>query len=575
MKILPSNQYYSSRESHPAFGAKVNKKVVTGVTDGLFQELSGAVQADGLAQKIREQITNPKQKNIFFATVASLITATAAQLTGILTGEAPAENTSDSDIIETKKTPKKVENSDGDVYEAAVKNEDSKETKTELRLSKHKGILTKVETDLIATVNQISKSMKLQENVNAKLAEIYNKFCGANYKGAHYSAENELRQNKDIAQDLNKELTQCGTIEDLNNVIFRYNKYSLEPDNTNSETIKVIQDYNKFTNAYISLTRDKKNETKQHLVEEFVKDINALPLPKSIKQMRLKSINDEYSDNLPQLVSVYYEIKNNSADLAEKFLTLINSKRISNTALQDWNGFAYKTYLDFFEYNSMVKNGIDEASIKEIAMQKRNTKMEDSITVTDKENFALTPPAKFIDKNFRFINTIFKLVHSKENYASLNVKEPETYTIADIESEILKRSDSYPNLIKHLTVTDKTYLNQGKMQNLLNLYYGNKVNTNMFTIHSYLRFIERVVFPTINEYQGLEDTNCNIINTTYINKMKDFRCILRDAFKQPLEIQTYMHNDVKAPQFEIPMANSEGNNFVITINAANKIHTIF
>ena len=46
-----------------------------------------------------------------------MITATAAQLTGILTGETPAE--AEPAIIKTKKTHKKVKNSDGDVYEAA------------------------------------------------------------------------------------------------------------------------------------------------------------------------------------------------------------------------------------------------------------------------------------------------------------------------------------------------------------------------------------------------------------------------------------------------------------------------
>ena len=114
------------------------------------------------------------------------------------------------------------------------------------------------------------------------------------------------------------------------------------------------------------------------------------------------------------------------------------------------------------------------------------------------------------------------------------------------------------------------------MQNLLNLYYGDKMNKNLFTMHSYLRFIERVVIPTINEYNGLEDANyCNIINKTYIGKLKELRQIIQNEFKQTKEFPTYTAGNIKAPQFTIPMINSNGEEMVITINNDNKIHTIF
>ena len=577
MKILPVVQTFNpeSKAGKPVFGAKVNKKVVTDVAGGIFKELSGAVQADDLAKKIQAQITNPKQKNIFFATVASLITATAAQLTGILTGETPAENT--SDIIETKKAAKKVsqrvKNSDGDVYEPAVKNAHSEETK--LNLSRHKGNAAKFETDLAATMNQISKSMKLQESDNAKLVEIYNKFCGANYKGEHYSPENELRQNKDIAQSLNEELMQCGTAEDLKNVVFRYNQYSLEPDKTDSETIKIIKDYDNIKEAYTLITQETNGGEKAAHVESFVKSLNQIPVPKSLKQIWLKTINGFYTDNLSSLAAVYNEINTGAPDLTEKFLSLLNSKQVSGDALQKWHESAYKYYLNFFEYNAMVKNGIDDNTIKEIAKQKRNTKLHE-INIKDKDTFVITPPFTYIDRNFYLINNLFQLMQNKDSYTVLNSNEPERCTIDDIKAEITKRGDSYPNLKRHLTSKDKKYFNKGKMQNLVDLYYGDKMNQKLFTMHSYLRFIERVVIPAIDGLGGLEDSNyCKTVNKTYIAKVKELRQILQESFKHPVEIWTYKIGDVKAPQFAIPMTNSDGDNLIVTINNDNKIHTIF
>ena len=573
MKILPLVQTFdtANKANQPAFGAKVNKKVVTDVADGIFKELSGAVQTDSLAKKIQEQITNPKQKNIFFATIASLITATAAQLTGILTGETPAE--AEPAIIKTKKTHKKVKNSDGDVYEAAIKDSCFEEVK--LSLSRHKGSQAKFETDLAATITQISKSMNLQEDYSAKLVQIYNKFCGANYKGAHYSSENELKQNKDIAQNLNEELIHCRTIEDLKNVVFKYNQYSLEPDKTDPETIKIIKDYDNIREVYTAITKETNDEKKAAQVENFVKSLNQIPVPKSLKQIWLKTINDFYTGNLFPLAVVYNEINTGSPDLTEKFLSLISSKQISGDALQKWNESAYKYYLNFFEYNSMIKNGIDDNTIKELAKQKRNTKLHE-ISIKDHETFVITPPFTYIDRNLGLISNLFKLIHNNTNYTVLNSNEPDKYTIADIESEIKKYSASYPNLKKHLSMQGKKYLNQGKMNNLLDLYYGDKMNQKLFTMHSYLRFIERVVIPAIDGLGGLEDSNyCKTVNKTYIAKVKELRQILQESFKHPVEIWTYKIGDVKAPQFAIPMTNSDGDNLIVTINNDNKIHTIF
>ena len=114
------------------------------------------------------------------------------------------------------------------------------------------------------------------------------------------------------------------------------------------------------------------------------------------------------------------------------------------------------------------------------------------------------------------------------------------------------------------------------MQNLLDLYEGNDVNGSLFTLHSYLRFIERVVIPTINKNSNIDEAAyCARINKTYIAKLREFKESLNECFEAPVEIRTYSIGDIEAPQFDVPMSNSNGEDLLITINNNGKIHTIF
>ena len=565
MKVLFSLPDNKINHPKPAFKKKKKNKAFSEITEGLIKELSKNVRNDALAQKIKKQVTDPAQKNIFFAAVASLITAAAAQITEILIGDSNKKD----NIIETQK----ITNADGDTYEASPKH------KTEIQFAKHKGRQADFEINLINIINQVVKEMRLGDDDYANLVKLYNKFCGINYKGEHYSQDNEPLSNGNIAKNLIKELMFCNETEKLNNIIVKYNQYTTEPakepDKTDPETIKIIKYYKNLSDSYIAFTKQKNDPEQQQLIENFIKKLYTNPIPKSLKQAQFTNINTLYCDNLYALASLYNEINTNTPELTDKLFSLIGNKKLSNEALLKWNESGCKYYLNFFEYNSMIRAGIDDDSIKELAKQKRNTKLN-NINIIDSDNFIITPPFIYTNKNFYLINNIFKLIHKNDNYTPLSSNEPEVYTIDDIESEIKKHSNSYPNLKRHLSVKNKEYLNQGKMQNLLDLYYGDKINKSLFTLHSYLRFIERIVIPTIDEYNGLEDANyCNNINKTYIAQVKELKEVMAQAFKEPIEIQTYSIGDVKAPQFTIPMTNSNGEDLLITINNENKIHTIF
>lgn len=572
MKILPVIQNTNGgNTSTPVFCAKSKSKAVSQITDGIIKDLSKAVQADGRAQKIKKQLENPEQRNVFFAAIASLITAAAAQITEIITGE--ELNSEKPDIIETRKVTRKKRNSDGDTYEAAT----AVPAETKIQLVKHKGRQADFEVNLINIINQLSRESTLTNEDRNKLTELYNKFCGLNYKGANYSETNELLSNGEITKNLIKELLHCHGAENLNNIISKYNNYTPEPKEEpvklNDEILKIIQ-YNKnIINAYTAVAKDKENPDRQAVFENFIKSLNSVVLPKSVKTILFSRLNSEYSENLYELAQIYKEQVNNDSYAAEKFISRLSNRLIPRDAVKKWNTCGCKHTLTFFEYAEMIRNGVDDESVKEIARQKRNTRFR-SIDIHSREDFMLTPPFSSIKKNFFLINNIFNILH--KDSSRLTSYDGEKYSIDDIENEIKKHSDTYPNLKKHLSIKDKDYLNQGKMQNLLDLYEGNDVNSSLFTLHCYLRFIERVVIPAINKNSNIDEAAyCARINKTYIAKLREFKESLNECFEAPVEIRTYSIGDIEAPQFEVPMSNSNGEDLLITINNNGKIHTIF
>lgn len=153
------------------------------------------------------------------------------------------------------------------------------------------------------------------------------------------------------------------------------------------------------------------------------------------------------------------------------------------------------------------------------------------------------------------------------------IYQEKLYTPADIDTEINKNRLTYPLLTKYLTMPNKSYLNQGKEEKLLDIYNGAKVNKDLFTLHSYLRFLERYVMPELNNENKIYASQ---IRNAYLPKLVTLKNAINDAMKTFITVYEYSieNTDIKAPKIKIPYGKN-GNFFEITINDAGKIHTIF
>lgn len=479
MKILPLVQNFNITKSdklYPVFGANNDRRTDYPEYEEIIRALSNAVEKDELAQTIKKQLTNPTQKNVFFSTVASLITATAAQITELLTGAASDKD--NNDIIEPTKSPQKVQNNSGNTFEA------------------------------------------------------------------------------DVADS------------DINNINYVKNKNS----QTDYEVLEIIQNNKNLTDAYINIKQE--NPAKLTLVKKFIQDLNSLSQSTGTQVVFFSRLDNLYSEYLCELAEMHNRLKDDNADSVKNLYNRI----ISGNAIKEWNDDSGKYALTYLEYDSMVSNGFDDEAIKEIAKLKKDIKFK-FIDVTSPEKYtiafrygAYTP----IKTTFSRINEIFGILHKDSN--RLNGREKDKYTSADIEYEIKKHINSYPNLFKHLNqnADEQIYLNRGKMNNLVDLYEGNAINRDLFTLHGYLRFVERIVMPAMNKDGNADEILlCRDINNMYISKLDELKKCLKDVFAAPFEVRTRTVGNMKAAQFYLPIKNSKGNDFLITINNKGKIHTIF
>ena len=95
-------------------------------------------------------------------------------------------------------------------------------------------------------------------------------------------------------------------------------------------------------------------------------------------------------------------------------------------------------------------------------------------------------------------------------------------------------------------------------------------------MHSYLRFLERVVLPEIKEEGDISDvTSSKIVCQTFIKKLNELKEALNTGFRSPINIETYQIDNVRAPQLIVNIVGANRSSFKITIDTSDKIHTIY
>lgn len=618
MYILPQQKFFAPARNGVAFRAQQHKQKQqdnqNNFTFNVNCDISGMLGSDSLlsgteqAEKIKNQLSDPKQKGVFVSTLTALMATVASQLTEIMTGETPQVYDPKSVDVEgvAPKAVKKVSSSDGDTFEVIVPSTkiptsiEPEQDEKEIELQKHKGRKTPLEIDLINEINSTTEKFELKTSEKNNLNDLYNEYCGKNYKGQHLIGDEPV-SNNEITQNLIMKLQDCNDKKSLNKIIEEFNGYSvampskmnmeneifetvsaLDDKDIEPEIFEVIGSYKNLVAGYKNLLKEDTTEPlkesrdfKRKQVDDFIKKIDNDEELKNVKQAFFRSLNDEYSG---YMYSVAHLI-NSSVDSNSRknLINMFINKEVVGEALTEWEKYKFRDEsFSFADFNSFINSGIDEKRIEELMKMKKAGKLT-ALNVKDPENYTIKLPYHKTGENFKTLNKVHQIL-TGNNFDPLQSEEKELYQYKDVVSEILGNKNSYQNLFNYLHMKGtKELLSQDLMRNLINMY-KHKDSKGTFTFHAYLRFIERVVLPEFADEDGNIDPDSidtRALGAKYKEKLKELKIAVKEIGTQQLEVGSYNgHGDYSAPKFNIQLGN-DGREYSITINNQGKIHTIF
>lgn len=573
MNILSLRQNPIQPQTRPAFRANQKipqEKIIKGISDSLMS----SVKTAGDSFELTNIINNPQKSKVFFATLGSLMTAAAVKITELLTGGTDDKSSSDS----------------GDIIELSTTNAAKKERKTRKKQSlqdnhdvnvqkfiKHAGKAGVSEKALEFGINNISEKLNLDIEHKNSLVSLYNQFCGHNHKGISYDNKNNEIANSSIAESIAKELEQCSDINSIEELVSQYKTYTsqkkaqvdTESEDSISKNKILLPDCIKtrpnIKNAYESLGEEERLSVDGFLLS-LESDIDSYQR-KSI----LQSINKNYSEFLPEIASIYTQIGEVNKDNKRLFTSMLANCTVATDALKNYGTDNVSKAFNFIEYNSLVYNNISEESKEELASLRNKGDISEIILNCFDENYNLTMHNIYLGKSFKTIVKTFDAIKGNSS-RRLNNFEKE-YTYKDVDAEIL--GNDYPLLKKYLSVKDKKYLNQGKEDILLNIYTGGNINKDIFTLHSYLRFLERFVMPELNMEEG-KYLSTNQVKRKYLDKLAQLKLAITNALQEQVTVFEYNLDaaNIKAPKIKIPYGKND-DFYEITLNDQGKIHTIF
>ena len=621
MLILPQQKFCAPVSNKVAFKAKENQKqnqfsfnVNCDVSEMLGSNslLNGTEQAE----KIKAQLNDPKQKGVFVSTLTALMATVASQLTEVITGDksksySPTTDKTENDIkldnTEVVDIHKKVKTADGDTFEITISNDNTQKTSNEdveeVVLQKHKGRKTPLENSLANEISIATEKFGLKTSEKNKLNELYNEFCGQNYKDSHL-VNDETVSNKQITENLIAQLQACKSKRTLNKIIEKFQSYEIaNPSLTTSDVIEteksektdeiisgeginpeifaIIGKYKDLVAGYKNLLKENTTEPfkesrdfKRKQVDNFLMEIDNDEKLNDLKKPFLKSLNDEYSG---YLYSIAHLVNNNTdANAKEHLIKMIINKEVVGKALTEWEKYKFQERsFSFPDFNSLVNSEIDQKSIEKLIELKKDGKLS-SLNVKDPENYTIRLPYHRTQDNFKTLNKVHQIL-TGDNFKPLQSEEKELYQYKDIVNEIFSNKNSYQNLFNYLHMAGtKDLLNQDLMRNITNMY-RHKDSKGTFTFHAYLRFIERVVLPEFHDEYGNFDPSYidkKDLGAKYKEKLKELDMAVKKIGAQQIEVSSYNgHGDYSAPRFNIEFNN--GDVYSITINNQGKIHTIF
>lgn len=512
-------------------------------------------------------INNPKKNKIFFAALGSLITATAMKITELLCGDTNKEQEKNDIPIEGSETESSATNI------AKPANQES-ENNHLLKLIKHSGKQKNNEKALEMEINNVIQELNPDINHKNALVSLYNKFCGLNNRGTSFDNENNEVSNVAVSELILTDIKGCSSLEELDAIFARYESYTSEKKDLlnpliNEEIVipKCIANKDNIKNAYKNLDKNNRIQVDEFFTSLCTEDV-------ILKKTAFQKINKIYSDSLTNIATIYKLLSENSPEEKRTFLINLSNGLITSEALSNYitNNETLKIF-DFLDYNSFIYGKLPENSINELTLLKNKGELHRIRLNFSDDSYEIELHNTFLGKSFRTILDTFKIINN-DSSKGLNAPQKE-YTINDIDTEIKSNSSTYPLLMRYLTIKDKNYLNQGKEEKLLDIYNGAKLNKDLFTVHSYLRFLERYVMPELNSCSE-NKIYASQIKTIYLKKITTLKNAINTAMQKPINVFVYSIDDadIKAPKIKIPYKNGTSF-FEITLNDQAKIHTIF
>jgi hypothetical protein len=543
-----------------------NPKTFDDLSKMLLTQCNETSGLENLKTQLNNLLKNPSKNKQFFAILASLLTATAAKITELISDE--EENTksvvsNDGDEVilnSTSKTTKKI-----------TKGKTKKQTDNSpilIKFKKHLGMAGKSEKALETAINNSISKFELEIPEQNQLIAFYNQFCGVNNKGTSFSATNEELANSTIAQNLADKINNSVDKETLTKIKEEFSTYTTDKKENLQPTEEIVvpsqlQVRNNLKESYLKQDKDSRN-----MIDEFISSVCQNPL--NVQKRVFGRISSNYPECLSHISAAYFSIPPESRK-REALISQIANNTISKEALETWGTDKISCLFDFIEYNSLLFNSVDKDTIEKLALMKKSGSLQHIYLNFYNKGLELTSRKIFIGDSLKLISDIYKRVRPSKY--RLNDSDEGPITIADIEAEVTKKRSSYLKLYKYLSIDGKDYLNEGKMSNLIVTFNNSQFNKDIFTMHSYLRFIERYVMP---EFDSTDRIYTGQLTSTYIAKVKNLKEALNKVLNEQLSIKEYTTNDsnISAPKIEI-FDNNNKQKYTITINAQGKIHTIF
>lgn len=569
MEILP-----------PSFVLRNNTKNVTPNTNlqtapnfkankaDIGKELGEYVLKNLHSSSIKETFNHPQKRETFLQTLGSIIVATAATLTNILTNSEEAE-------IPLEETP------DAPIESLKTVVEDKKEKttakKSNIEFKTVRGKKTQIESDYINFVNE---NFADNTTISDKLKLLFNEYCGVNRNNKH-TLNNEVVENKTLIQTIFSEIKEnTNDIEKLNNITAQY--LALTPvTNTLELASHETPDEEKpaTTKIEISETEEKEQfEQKLGNIKALFNDSSIDVSPKTITKA-VSVLKKQFPDDLEN-VEKLFEILPTSKNKKTFIIDLAN-KMISIEAVKEFLDCKFNNKMDFRLYNELKKAGIKDENIKKIAEYLMLQYAKEIEVINDENDFNVKITDDYsINNKFKKIMNLFSLIKSQD--ITLTSNDKEKLSGEDIIGELKKdyyRNNyvTYKNLVSYLYGNKHRINNECdfdkniydyRLKYLLNVINNEKVfNSSLFSNHSKLRFIERFV---LNENFGTKKFE----NATK-EKVRMFIETLKKELSNGITVNSYYaDDDLEKVGAQIRFQETENENIIITLNSQGKMHTI-